>query len=73
MKWGNINISKKTVGDDGKIVLEGAIDLEDKDMKKTMKITWIAVDPNTNIEVNLVTLGPIITKKSIGPKFTCNI
>ena len=57
MKWGNINISKKSTGDDGKLILEGAMDLADQDMKKTKKITWIAVDPNTNVEVNLVNLG----------------
>jgi hypothetical protein len=45
------------------LVLEGAVDLEDKDMKKTMKITWITVDPNTNVEVNLVELGHLIKNK----------
>jgi len=69
MKWANINISKKSTGADGKIVLEGAVDLEDKDMKKTMKITWIAVDPNSNVEINLVNLDQLITKDKISPKF----
>jgi hypothetical protein len=69
MKWANINISKKSTGADGKIILEGAVDLEDKDMKKTMKITWIAIDPNSNIEVNLVNLDQLITKDKISPKF----
>ena len=71
MQWGNINISKKTVGKDGKIVLEGAMDLEDKDMKKTMKITWITADPNTNVEVNLVELGHLINNAKIMPKHKC--
>lgn len=38
-------------------------------MKKTMKITWITVDPNTNVEVNLVELGHLIKNKEIRPKF----
>lgn len=71
MKWGNVTISKKNVGADGKIVLEGAVDLEDKDMKKTKKLTWIAIDKNTNVEVNLVELGHLITAPKIENKFNC--
>ena len=35
-----------------------------------MKITWIVVDPNTNVEVEMVTLGPLITEDKIGTKFS---
>lgn len=71
MKWGNVNISKKTVGKDGKIMLEGAVDLDDKDFsKKVKKITWLVVDPNTNVEVELVDLDQLITEKQISP--LCN-
>lgn len=65
MKWGNIIITKKDTGADGKIVLEGKLDLEDKDMKKTKKITWVTIDKNTNVEVNLVELGHLITAPKI--------
>ena len=69
MKWANINISKKTTDENGKITLEGAVDLEDQDRKKTMKITWIVNDPNTNVEVNLVEFGHLITKPKIMPLY----
>ena len=71
MKWGNIKISKKNVGADGKILLEGALDLEDKDMKKTKKITWVTIDKNTNVEINLVELGHLIPNPKIMSKYNC--
>jgi len=73
MKWGNLNISKKSVGKDGKIELEGAVDVDDKDYKGTAKLTWVVVDPNTNVEVELVNLGQLITEDKIGPKFTLDV
>lgn len=63
MKWGNCVISKKEVGADGKISLWGDVNPEDKDFKKTKKITWVAVDANTNFEVTLVEYDHLITKK----------
>jgi len=65
MKWGNCTISKKDVDANGKITLEGTVDPEDKDFKKTKKITWITVDANTNFEVTLVELDHLITKKKV--------
>ena len=39
--------------------------VEDKDFKKTKKITWIAIDEATNFEVTLVELDHLITKKKV--------
>lgn len=64
MKWGNATItSSETI--DGQLVLHGNVDPADKDFKKTKKLTWIAVDPNTNFEVTLVELDHLITKKKV--------
>lgn len=65
MKWGNVTISSKEEVD-GQIVMHGTINLDDKDYKKTKKLTWIAVDKNTNLEVTLVELDHLITKKKVG-------
>jgi glutamyl-tRNA synthetase len=65
MKWGNCVISKKDVGADGHVTLHGEINLEDKDYKKTKKLTWITNDANTSFEVTLVELDHIITKKKV--------
>lgn len=64
MKWGNATItSSETI--DGKLVLHANVDPADKDFKKTKKLTWIAVDANTNFEVTLVELDHLITKKKV--------
>jgi len=65
MKWGNCTISKKDVDATGKITLTGTIDIEDKDYKKTKKITWIANDPASVFDITLVELDHIITKKKV--------
>jgi len=65
MAWGNCVITKKEVGDDGKITLRGKMDLEDKDVKKTKKITWIANDPMLTVQVQLVEYDHLITKPKI--------
>lgn len=69
MKWGNVNIKKKSIIDD-KPVFEVVYDSEDKDFsKKVKKITWLTVDPNTNIEVEMVFLDQLITQDKIGFKY----
>jgi glutamyl-tRNA synthetase len=65
MKWGNVTISNKVVAEDGSITLFGTVDPEDKDFKKTKKLTWICNDPDTIFEVTLVELDHLITKKKV--------
>ena len=60
MKWGNVTITKKTEG-----VLYGKLDLNDKDFKKTKKITWVCADAATTVEVMLIEFDHLITKKKI--------
>jgi len=64
MKWGNAIITSKEQTDNG-IVMHADLNLEDKDFKKTKKLTWIAVDPATNFEITLVELDHLITKKKV--------
>ena len=65
MKWGNVTITKNEVGEDGSIALFGTVDPEDKDFKKTKKITWVCADPDTSVEITLVEYDHLITKKKI--------
>jgi len=65
MKWGNVTITSKTTADDGTFILHGTVDPEDKDFKKTKKITWVSADPDTTFEVTLVELDHLITKKKV--------
>lgn len=67
MKWGNVTITKKEQDGDN-IALYGKIDINDKDFKKTKKITWVAADADTTVEVQLVEFDHIITKKKIEEK-----
>lgn len=65
MKWGNVTITKKEHPSENEITLHGKIDLADKDYKKTKKITWITADEATNVDVTLVELDHLITKKKL--------
>jgi glutamyl-tRNA synthetase len=64
MKWGNVTISKKEESD-GSFTLYGTVDPEDKDFKKTKKITWVCADPDTTVEITLVEYDHLITKKKV--------
>ena len=50
---------------EGKIHLTGTINEEDKDYKGTKKLTWLANDPTTLIEIEIVENGHLITKPKI--------
>jgi glutamyl-tRNA synthetase len=65
MKWGNVTISAKNVAEDGAISLVGTIDTEDKDFKKTKKLTWVCADLDTTVEITLIEYDHLITKKKI--------
>lgn len=65
MKWGNVTVTKKVQLDDGNFELTGTVDPEDKDFKKTKKITWVCADADTTVEVTLVEYDHIISKKKV--------
>lgn len=65
MKWGNVIISKKEVTNENSIILYGKVDQADQDFKKTKKLTWITADEATNVDVTLVELDHLITKKKL--------
>ncbi|XP_015252640.1 PREDICTED: bifunctional glutamate/proline--tRNA ligase isoform X3 [Cyprinodon variegatus] len=67
INWGNLIISKINKGADGKVVsMEARLNLDNKDYKKTTKITWLA---DTNSAPLLPTIctnyQPLITKAVI--------
>jgi len=64
MKWGNVIITKK-VAESSNFTLWGNLDEADKDFKKTKKVTWIAADPDTTVEIKLVEYDHLITKAKI--------
>jgi glutamyl-tRNA synthetase len=65
MKWGNVKVTKKDTDSDGKITIHAENMPDDKDFKKTKKITWITADKSTNFEITLVELDHLITKKKV--------
>ncbi|XP_005409334.1 PREDICTED: bifunctional glutamate/proline--tRNA ligase [Chinchilla lanigera] len=68
INWGNINITNIHKNADGKIVsLDGKLNLENKDYKKTTKITWLAETARAlPIPAVCVTYEHLITKPVLG-------
>jgi hypothetical protein len=46
MNWGNVLIKSKELQPDGSYLMNGEYLAEDKDFKKTAKITWLADGTN---------------------------
>lgn len=63
MHWGNATISSKVVQEDGTIVINAKVDEEDKDFKKTKKITWVCNDEATKCPITLIEYDHLITVK----------
>ncbi|KAM4861247.1 bifunctional glutamate/proline--tRNA ligase [Thomomys bottae] len=68
INWGNLNITKIHKNADGKVVsLDAKLNLENKDYKKTTKITWLAETSNAlPIPAICVTYEHLITKPVLG-------
>ncbi|XP_023488492.2 bifunctional glutamate/proline--tRNA ligase isoform X1 [Equus caballus] len=68
INWGNINITKIHRNADGKIVsLDAKLNLENKDYKKTTKITWLAETARAlPVPAVCVTYEHLITKPVLG-------
>ena len=64
MKWGNAQITSKAANESGKLELHCNLKLEDKNYKKTTKLTWIIEDPS-NLEIEMVELDHLITKRKL--------
>jgi len=64
MKWGNAVITKKEA-DGENFKISATIDEDDKDFKKTKKITWICADPEYTTEINIVEFDHLITAPKI--------
>ncbi len=64
MKWGNVTITAKEAQGEN-WVLRGTIDEADKDFKKTKKLTWMAANPETTLEITLVEYDHLITKAKV--------
>lgn len=68
INWGNINITKIHKNANGKIVsLDAKLNLENKDFKKTTKITWLAETARAlPVPAICVTYEHLITKPVLG-------
>lgn len=68
INWGNINITKVHKNAEGKIVsLDAKLNLDNKDYKKTTKITWLAESSRAPpIPTVCVTYEHLITKPVLG-------
>ncbi|KAM9016850.1 bifunctional glutamate/proline--tRNA ligase isoform 2-T2 [Ara ararauna] len=68
INWGNITITKLNRNSDGKIVsIDAKLNLENKDFKKTTKITWLAETPRAPlVPAVCVNYEHLITKPVLG-------
>ncbi|XP_045527430.1 bifunctional glutamate/proline--tRNA ligase isoform X2 [Pieris brassicae] len=68
INYGNIKIDKIHRGPDGKVIsVDGTPNLENKDYKKTLKITWLAdTEKSPRLEVYCVYFDHIISKPLLG-------
>ncbi|XP_055363257.1 bifunctional glutamate/proline--tRNA ligase isoform X4 [Betta splendens] len=67
INWGNLIITKINKGTDGKVVsLEARLNLDNKDYKKTTKITWLADTNSASLLPTIcITYQPLISKAVI--------
>uniref|UniRef100_A0A668W5Y9 Bifunctional glutamate/proline--tRNA ligase n=1 Tax=Oreochromis aureus TaxID=47969 RepID=A0A668W5Y9_OREAU len=67
INWGNLIITKINKGADGKVVsMEARLNLDNKDYKKTTKITWLAETNNSPLVPAIcVNYQPLISKAVI--------
>jgi len=73
MKWGNCiveTIEENTeelsyCGFPIKMRLTGHLELEDKNFKKTKKLTWLAANPDILVPVTSTSFGHLITKAKV--------
>uniref|UniRef100_A0A8C6PT85 Bifunctional glutamate/proline--tRNA ligase n=1 Tax=Nothobranchius furzeri TaxID=105023 RepID=A0A8C6PT85_NOTFU len=67
INWGNLIITKINKGADGKVMsMEARLDLDNKDFKKTTKITWLAeTDSAPLLPTICINYQPLISKAVI--------
>ena len=63
--YGKIQVTSKSVDEQGRHELHATIDPEDKDFKKIKVLTWVTADEHTTVEVSIVEFGHLITKPKI--------
>ncbi|KPJ01475.1 Bifunctional aminoacyl-tRNA synthetase [Papilio xuthus] len=68
INYGNVKIDKIHKGEDGKVTsIDATPNLENKDFKKTLKLTWIADDEQSStVETYCVFFDHIISKPVLG-------
>lgn len=64
MNWGNVLIKSKELQPDGSYLMNGEYLAEDKDFKKTAKITWLA-DGTNLLVAELVEYDHLIKQKKV--------
>lgn len=64
MNWGNVLIKSKELQPDGSFLMEGEYLADDKDFKKTNKITWLA-DGSNLLVADLVEYDHLIKQKKV--------
>ena len=65
MKWGNATITGREERDGSSFELFATVDEEDKNFKKTVKLTWICNDPATTIEIKMIEFDHLINKPKV--------
>uniref|UniRef100_A0AC34GLK8 Glutamyl/glutaminyl-tRNA synthetase class Ib anti-codon binding domain-containing protein n=1 Tax=Panagrolaimus sp. ES5 TaxID=591445 RepID=A0AC34GLK8_9BILA len=63
VNWGNLKLTKVEKKDGHVVSINADLDLDNKDFKKTLKVTWL-VEPC--VEIQAVRYDPVINKAIIG-------
>lgn len=63
VNWGNLKIKDVQKKDDVVTEIHAKLDLDNKDYKKTLKVTWLAdIDQEKNIDIKAYYYGYVINK-----------
>lgn len=65
MNWGNVIIEKVNPTADGLFELEGKLNLDDTDYKKTKKLAWLTAEPEHLQEITMIELGHLINTPKV--------
>lgn len=65
MKWGNIKVDNIEKDENGNIQIKAVYLPDDKDFKKTKKLTWLPSDEDLLVDVTLIELGHLMKVKKI--------
>lgn len=65
MKWGNFMVDSKEVAEDGAITLKVTAMMDDKNFKKTKKLTWLPHKQELLVDITFIELGHLLKVRKV--------